>query len=703
MTEAPERAARPIAVVDIDGVLADVRHRLDHLDQRPKDWGGFFRGCRRRTPAARGSTTVRRLAEVYEVVYLSGRPEHCRRDTEAWFRRHGVPEGELHLRPRNDFRPAREFKVGVLRRLSRARPCGPRRRRPAGAGRRPRRRFRRPACHLDGRARRCCTRPRRRTAAPDRRPCPSTAATRHSLGSHAMPHEIDPEFLALPYRQLADAALDRGRALGVEPRRLPLRADPLPAACRSATASCRAPARPRTSASRSAWSTAAPGASPPGSVLDRRGGGPPRRDRGPHGRGGLGDDAAPGRARPRAGARRRDLGLVLRRRPVRRTARREGRAAHRLDRRLLRGRARRARAGDSVQLVLENKFYADLARHDAPPSSGSASTREVEVYGSDASAASSTRCARSPRRPVAAGSTSPATGHDWDAELADAARAARRRSCTAPSVEAGRYDLVIDPSNLWLTIHESIGHATELDRALGYEANYAGTSFATLDQLGSLQYGSADHARHRRPHRRARPGHHRVRRRGGGRPELGHRPGRRPRRLPARPRRWPSCTPSSTTAGPTAAPTPTPPATSRSSGWRTSRCSRPPTARPPTELIGRVERGIYVVGDKSWSIDMQRYNFQFTGQRFYLIEDGAARRPAARRRLPGDHHRLLGLDGGGRRPGDLGARRRVQLRQGPARPGRVGLARLPDRAVPRRQRPQHRPPKPATEPRELDR
>ncbi len=51
-------------------------------------------------------------------------------------------------------------------------------------------------------------------------------------------------------------------------------------------------------------------------------------------------------------------------------------------------------------------------------------------------------------------------------------------------------DLVIHPSNLWLTIHESIGHATELDRALGYEANYAGTSFATIDQLGSLQYGS---------------------------------------------------------------------------------------------------------------------------------------------------------------------------------------------------------------------
>ena len=51
------------------------------------------------------------------------------------------------------------------------------------------------------------------------------------------------------------------------------------------------------------------------------------------------------------------------------------------------------------------------------------------------------------------------------------------KKLTAKPVEVGKYDLVLDPSNLWLTIHESIGHPTELDRALGYEANYAGTSF----------------------------------------------------------------------------------------------------------------------------------------------------------------------------------------------------------------------------------
>ncbi len=78
------------------------------------------------------------------------------------------------------------------------------------------------------------------------------------------------------------------------------------------------------------------------------------------------------------------------------------------------------------------------------------------------------------------------TGWDFDAEIAELPGLLREH-VKAPSVEPGRYDLVIDPSNLWLTIHESIGHATELDRALGYEAAYAGTSFATLDRLGSLR------------------------------------------------------------------------------------------------------------------------------------------------------------------------------------------------------------------------
>jgi TldD protein len=71
-----------------------------------------------------------------------------------------------------------------------------------------------------------------------------------------------------------------------------------------------------------------------------------------------------------------------------------------------------------------------------------------------------------------------------------ASRAAEK--LTAKSLEPGRYDVVLDPRNLWLTIHESVGHATELDRALGFEANYAGTSFVAPPEkaIGKLKFGS---------------------------------------------------------------------------------------------------------------------------------------------------------------------------------------------------------------------
>jgi TldD protein len=64
---------------------------------------------------------------------------------------------------------------------------------------------------------------------------------------------------------------------------------------------------------------------------------------------------------------------------------------------------------------------------------------------------------------------------------------------SAKPVEPGKYDLVLHPSNLWLTIHETVAHPTELDRAMGYEANYAGTSFVAPPEkvLGQLKFGSA--------------------------------------------------------------------------------------------------------------------------------------------------------------------------------------------------------------------
>src|SRR5215475_8555693 len=79
--------------------------------------------------------------------------------------------------------------------------------------------------------------------------------------------------------------------------------------------------------------------------------------------------------------------------------------------------------------------------------------------------------------------------YPWQAEAKQAAEEAVEKLKAKP-VEPGRYDLIIHPTNLWLTIHESAGHSTELDRALWWEANYAGTSFLTPDKLGKIRIGS---------------------------------------------------------------------------------------------------------------------------------------------------------------------------------------------------------------------
>src|SRR5690606_35610025 len=83
--------------------------------------------------------------------------------------------------------------------------------------------------------------------------------------------------------------------------------------------------------------------------------------------------------------------------------------------------------------------------------------------------------------PNAAGFNSHRNTYDMIEDAISAAKQAKEK-ITAKSVTPGKYDLVLDPDHLGLTIHESIGHPLELDRVLGYEANYAGTSFATLDK-----------------------------------------------------------------------------------------------------------------------------------------------------------------------------------------------------------------------------
>jgi TldD protein len=209
------------------------------------------------------------------------------------------------------------------------------------------------------------------------------------------------------------------------------------------------------------------------------------------------------------------------------------------------------------------------------------------------------------------------TGWDFDAEIAELPELLAEH-VKAPSVQAGRYDLVIDPSNLWLTIHESIGHATELDRALGYEAAYAGTSFATKDKLNTLRYGSpvmnvtgdrvVEHGLSTigyddegvagqqfdiisegilvgyQLNRQMAAANGLARSNGCAYADSpGHIPLQRMANVSLQPA---------------------------------------PDGGSIQDLIAGVDRGIYIVGDNSWSIDMQRYNFQFTGQRFFRIEGG---------------------------------------------------------------------------------
>ncbi len=270
----------------------------------------------------------------------------------------------------------------------------------------------------------------------------------------------------------------------------------------------------------------------------------------------------------------------------------------------------------SVWAVKENKFYADLA--------GTVTTQQrvrlqpsVLAVGVDATSGSfETMSSVAP--PVGRGwEYVDGTSWDWDTELARLPGWLVEKM-KAPSVEPGRYDLVIDPTNLWLTIHESIGHATELDRALGYEANYAGMSFATPDLLGQLQYGSplmnvtGDRTVQ---HGLATIGFDDEGVSGQEFPIIsdGRLVGYQLDR---------------SIAGHTGA--------SRSNGCafadspghvpiqRMANVSLAPAPDGPTadEIVAGVEDGLLVFGDKSWSIDMQRYNFQFTGQRFFRIRSG---------------------------------------------------------------------------------
>jgi TldD protein len=198
----------------------------------------------------------------------------------------------------------------------------------------------------------------------------------------------------------------------------------------------------------------------------------------------------------------------------------------------------------------------------------------------------------------------------------------------AKPVEVGRYDLVLDPGNMWLTIHESIGHPTELDRAMGYEANYAGTSFIAPPEkmLGQLKYGPAmmniqgDRSQE------------------GGLSSIGYDDdGVKPdtflivkdgvlndyqtTREQAPWLRWWY----EKQGRPIASH-----GCSYAQGWDNVQFQRMPNVSllpgekdlTQDDLVSATDRGILIVGDGSFSIDQQRYNAQFGGQVFYEIKGG---------------------------------------------------------------------------------
>lgn len=212
-------------------------------------------------------------------------------------------------------------------------------------------------------------------------------------------------------------------------------------------------------------------------------------------------------------------------------------------------------------------------------------------------------------------------GHSYDM-IEDAAQLAEKgiEKLSAKSVEPGQYDLVLDPSHLWLTIHENVGHPLELDRVLGYEANYAGTSFATLDkwESGDFEYGSDIVNLYADKTQEGSLGYvgyddEGVKTKKWNLVEDGilvnYQAIRDQAHIINEDESHGCC---------------------YADNWssvqfqRMANVSLAPGKNKLSvdEMIKDVENGIYVIGDGSYSIDQQRYNFQFGGQLFYEIKNG---------------------------------------------------------------------------------
>lgn len=107
-----------IVVFDIDGVLADATHRQHHLAGKPKDWDAFFAEVDGDPVIEAGRARLLEESMRHVVVLMSGRPERCREDTEAWLALHGMGSSSLVLRPDDDHRPAAALKADLIQAIA---------------------------------------------------------------------------------------------------------------------------------------------------------------------------------------------------------------------------------------------------------------------------------------------------------------------------------------------------------------------------------------------------------------------------------------------------------------------------------------------------------------------------------------------------------------------------------------------------------
>ena len=189
---------------------------------------------------------------------------------------------------------------------------------------------------------------------------------------------------------------------------------------------------------------------------------------------------------------------------------------------------------------------------------------------------------------------------------------------TAPQCPSGRFTIVLDPSQLYLQVHESCGHPTELDRVFGTEASYAGTSFLTTDKLDEgFRYGS-------RPRRRSSP----TRRR----PAAWARSAgttRASRRRPCRSSRTASSSATSARARPRRGSGGSSGGAMRADGWNRIPLIRmtninllPQPGMSLDDIVADTDDGLYLASNRSWSIDDRRLNFQFATEVAYEIKGG---------------------------------------------------------------------------------